>query len=892
MLYSNPNKNGRNFSPPRPLDQYPQDSIKYMAVLFTDIVGSSKYFKSQGDILGRKMLKRHQNIASPAITDYGGVPVKFLGDSVMAYFLNPKEALKSAIKIQQAFQHHNRGKEAKEEIRVRICVHFGQGIVEENDIFGDVVNTAAKFLPYAGGDQIFISQKTYDQVKDMSTLHFETVDIIEKKGVLKGLTIYNVLWEEGINLEPVLQTLLYLKPLLKLNKNEFPETWNHFLKVRKTLWGSEVRKESLLSDHDQSIALIVKSGPAALDLAINLKNFLKVNLGQEGVLFIPVQIINDAGPYLMADKLSLKEFKVNLEAFDPGEIYISESAHDFIKKEKAISVSPTPEGSQPRPFFKLLGDDQQKSETHLFLYQKAMVHGENAPCFYCGDRRHPPRECPSKQLTELTPVLNHLGYMSLDDFNNLFFNYLNSSTSVMDSGPENGHHSPNSAQTAQRAFLELKAVFQLRFLRTVWNQKEEDWNRAKELKDDSEKGGLLWIGQDCIRVSNFGRAESILSDYLEKNPGDFKAHCSMAFLSIERDQLPMAKQCLKAALEGTRTIPQKIFILFLISRLHELDGDPLRANERTKKILRLSPYCPEAMYRDILFKFNRGKEKVALNQLIKLVKKSREFFVYALIDPELGKFSESVHGELKKVFYEAKNEATKCLPEAEGALEELKRFLGPDEKETEEAQSLWTKTKELSTTESYFAYQDIIHFCSTIINMGHQCLDVRRRKLSRVFSELKSRHKTYTAFTDRFPYPFLIDSFRHQLKTLLPRINKGWDMADSNTPDTFKEALVRSKKLSSSLDQIESNLKRLNRIRNILKFSSKFFKKNLIFQSASLIIGIFLFPIIIHYLNFLMPGIKINPHNIWTYQKGILILGGFSGVFLAILSCSRSIPRK
>ena len=87
--------------PPKPIGDYSKDAIKKIAVLFTDIVGSSNFFKLNGDIEGRKMLKTHQNLASPIINEFGGTVVKMLGDSVMAYFLDPEDALKSAIKIQQ-----------------------------------------------------------------------------------------------------------------------------------------------------------------------------------------------------------------------------------------------------------------------------------------------------------------------------------------------------------------------------------------------------------------------------------------------------------------------------------------------------------------------------------------------------------------------------------------------------------------------------------------------------------------------------------------------------------------------------------------------------------------------------------------------------------------------
>ena len=84
------------FTASKSIDEYPEESITKIAVLFTDIVSSSEFFKSYGDAAGRKMLRRHQELASPAIIEHGGVVVKILGDSIMAYFSSPQEALKSA----------------------------------------------------------------------------------------------------------------------------------------------------------------------------------------------------------------------------------------------------------------------------------------------------------------------------------------------------------------------------------------------------------------------------------------------------------------------------------------------------------------------------------------------------------------------------------------------------------------------------------------------------------------------------------------------------------------------------------------------------------------------------------------------------------------------------
>lgn len=191
-LMSIAKKNGAQYLQTDYSGKHSKDFIRKIAVLFTDIVGSTKYFKSHGDIAGREMLQRHQELSSKPISKNNGVLVKTIGDSVMAYFQDPKNAVKSAIKIQQNFKTYNDKNNTENQIHIRIGVHFGVGIVEDQDIFGNVVNLAARLVSLAGGDQIFISQDVYDLLKDLSYGNVELINVRDIKGDLKGLRVYSI----------------------------------------------------------------------------------------------------------------------------------------------------------------------------------------------------------------------------------------------------------------------------------------------------------------------------------------------------------------------------------------------------------------------------------------------------------------------------------------------------------------------------------------------------------------------------------------------------------------------------------------------------------------------------------------------------------------------------
>ena len=874
----------------KPIGEYSEDSVKKMAVLFTDIVGSSQFFKSQGDMAGREMLRRHQEMASSAVIEHGGVVVKVLGDSIMAYFLNPKEALKSAIKIQQKFQGHNERKNSIDQIHVRICIHFGDGIVEDKDIFGDVVNMAAKFLPFAGGDQVFISHELYKAAQGLPSLHFESVDLSGKKDLLKGLTVYNVVWDDNISFDPYVKTLLYFKPVWELGKSKFANAWETLIDKKGNLWNDKVEKESILSD--KSIALIVKDAPTSLHLSKYVMKFLNAKLGQDSLPFLPLQIIIDSGPYMRAGKLILEGLKVDWEEIKPGNIYVSFSAYKTIGDSDTVSIFPKPDEKRPQAFYKLNLDNQQKEDHYLFLYQDSLAQGKNPPCFYCGDRRHSTDRCPSKQITGLTQCLKDLGYLPLEEINKLFFNYLTKTGLNFDADAGPSNKSVRPSQWAQYGFYELKTVFQLRLLRSIWNSREDSWNRIKEKKNEGVKGGLIWLGQDCIRVSNHDQAENILSKAMEKHPYDYRVHCAMGFLNVEKKDFSRAKNFFNKARENAETRPQKIFTLFLLMRLYEMTNDRAKAEDHLRKILYLDPYCYEAVYQDIIFQFRLQKSAEALRRLIKLIKNKNEYYIISIIDPELAEYSKIIHPEIKNLLDEARTEAKHIREQAEVEVKNLERHLTQEEKERSNPQALWARIEELSKIDSYFSYTDIIQHSGSILNIGRRFLEGRRTRLLRVLNKLKPRIENCLIFVNNFPNRNLIKNVSQRLQAIQATMNKSWDIARASAPEKYKDAFTQANKVSKELKQIESELKRLDKIRQMILFITKFFKKSLIFQSANLIVAIFLFPIFAYYLNFIIPDLRITPQNIWTYQKVVMVLGGLSGLFLALLLATKNMPKE
>src|SRR4030095_8738776 len=111
-------------------------SRQLAAIMFTDIVGYTALMGND-EQKAFELLNKNRQVQKPIIEQYNGRWIKEIGDGVMASFSTASDAVNAAIKIQQAFA-------ASKELTLRIGIHEGEIIFENNDIYGDSVNIASR----------------------------------------------------------------------------------------------------------------------------------------------------------------------------------------------------------------------------------------------------------------------------------------------------------------------------------------------------------------------------------------------------------------------------------------------------------------------------------------------------------------------------------------------------------------------------------------------------------------------------------------------------------------------------------------------------------------------------------------------------------------------------
>jgi len=876
------------FSPLDSMETYPRNSIRKIAVLFTDVVGSTRYFKDLGDVAGREMLQRHQDIASSPIVEHSGIVVKTLGDSVMAYFMDPKEAVKAAIKIQQRFLHQNRQQSPDHQILVRIGIHWGEGIIEEQDIFGNVVNLAAKIVPLAGQDQIFVSNDVCKAVTNLAPVRYEKVSTTHNKKDLEGLNIHQILWDETIHFDPTANILLFLRPLWKIAGPGFKNAWTRMIENGNTPWEEAAVKAH---PHDKSSLILVSDKiSSTIETAENILFTLKELEGNDhSEPFLPIQILIDSGPYLRADKIVLDTQDVKWNEISPGNVYISSSAFRLVKNKDRLRTDPPFDYDHPRPIHRLISDEES-TDNPLFMYRTALLKGRHPICFYCGSRKHTVTNCPSKKLVNLTNASDKIGYLSTNAINGNFMDLLTDSGSTSKGESTGSHAMDESFQLAQQGFYELKSIVQLRFFRNIWDTFSDTWDEIKTEMDSGQKGGQIWLALDMIRTSRLTKAESLLNTLMLEQSQDYRVICTQGFLFLEQNHLSKAEYNFERALMFTKTKPQRIFILFLLSRLFEVRGNLSRAEEKIDEILRIYPSCTDARYQRVIYRLHKGQHKIALAELTKLIHEKKEFFIKALIDPDLASFSKIIDARLKKLFNETNEKADQLFSKAKSEKKRLGSLLGEDGDIDADIKAIWKKTDQLLLSGSYFGFLDIINISNLVV---YRCLSHIidwKKKIGKTLSGFGARLQQDITFVQQYPYQFITTGICKQLQIIHKELIDIEDIVIDEEVSRFKEAHKRAVALSGQMQRIPVWLNRLKNIRNSVYFLSSFFKVSLTLQTINLLVGIILLPVVSHYVVVVFPDLKALNQNLWFYQKGYLIFGAILGLLVAIIKPLRKLP--
>jgi class 3 adenylate cyclase len=155
-------------------------------ILFVDIADSTALTERLGDARFRDASKTLDERLRGAVREAGGIPVegRLLGDGLMATFTSGREAIEAALRCQE----HS----AQSELRLRIGVHAGDVIREEDNIFGGAVNVAARIQELAMPGEVLVSDILRGLARTSAGVTFEDRGERELKGVSEPVRVWAV----------------------------------------------------------------------------------------------------------------------------------------------------------------------------------------------------------------------------------------------------------------------------------------------------------------------------------------------------------------------------------------------------------------------------------------------------------------------------------------------------------------------------------------------------------------------------------------------------------------------------------------------------------------------------------------------------------------------------
>ena len=864
--------------------------IRQIAVLFTDVVGSTRYFKSRGDTAGRKMLQDHLELASRPIREEKGVLVKTIGDSVMAYFEQPIQSVRAAAGIQAAFRRFNRQQALDDHIHVRIGIHYGQGIVEEKDIFGNVVNLAAKVMPLVGGDQIFITDAVHAAMDEPSPFPAELVDGGEQGTALTGIALYNLIWHQDAATTTARGALIQFKLCPALADKGFADLWVRFMGMRQHIWSDRVLQEAI---QGPSALVALGSVADAVTLAGEvLTHFQKGMRRADTLPLIPVQILIDHGSYERDQPLALKSAGIDWTELDPGNIHLSPAAANAVADKQAyplVPVNETGEGSAIQVLRTSLthGTDHRPR----FLYQGRPAGGNFPPCFYCGDRRHRSTRCPSKGADPRPGALSRMGRQPLANINRAFFSWLTADPPVEMTLLENNRDEP-LALAAFKCYCDLGFPFQLRFFMTLWGASETDWETVRGATRGGSRGGPIWLALDCLRTGKLAQAEYLIDQAMDRFREDYRTHCTLGLIHMEKGSADKAEMAFSRAMDLTKTEPEQIFVSLMLFRLLEVSGEGIRAGKAIRLFLARHPRCPDLRFQAIKYKFRDGLDRKALPELIELVRNHRRFYLHAMMDPDLVPAWKKIQPELGKLLARAGENMKKLLPVAEAEIRRFQKIFGEADTHVVREWSLMGHAEALGQEGSYFGLLDAADTARAIIARVQGTIQSRKRGVARILMELEVRCTGLVNRARAFADANAMGKPLADLGAAYAEMVAMKEMLRDDQPEIFTSIFNRSEDLSKRLDEIARTIKQMVDRREIRRFLVSFVNKSLILQSINLVIGIGLFPLVNHYLNLILPQLRLSNLALIHYQKIFLFAGGVTGILVALLRTARGLDPR
>src|SRR5580692_11465828 len=162
------------------------------AILAADVVGYSRLMGRDEEGTLARLKDCRRALVDPKIAEHRGRIVKTTGDGMLVEFASAVDAVRCAVEVQRETAKQNASVPQELRIEFRIGIHVGDIIIDDNDIFGDGVNIAARLEGIAETGGVCISDDAYRQIRGKIDIAFEDIGEQTLKNIAEPMRAWRI----------------------------------------------------------------------------------------------------------------------------------------------------------------------------------------------------------------------------------------------------------------------------------------------------------------------------------------------------------------------------------------------------------------------------------------------------------------------------------------------------------------------------------------------------------------------------------------------------------------------------------------------------------------------------------------------------------------------------
>ena len=157
------------------------------AIMFTDLVGFTSLMQEDEE-RAKAVIDRHRSVLQHWVSEYGGRTLQFYRDGTLSVFPSAVNAAGAAVAIQREL-------DGEPWISLRIGIHTGDVVHDENGVYGDGVNVAARIQGLGIPGSVLVSGRVYDELKNQAQVNARPLGAFDLKNVRQPLSIFALVAE-------------------------------------------------------------------------------------------------------------------------------------------------------------------------------------------------------------------------------------------------------------------------------------------------------------------------------------------------------------------------------------------------------------------------------------------------------------------------------------------------------------------------------------------------------------------------------------------------------------------------------------------------------------------------------------------------------------------------